>query len=79
MKRTDPSVVHADSVTAKHSRRVHNIEPMNSLLEVNEAMSEDKHVLNCFAPREMTTNLCNYMELLLLSVWSLLLRLTHFF
>jgi len=71
--------VHVDSKTAKHSRHVPDIKPMNSLLEVNETTSEDKHVFNCIAPRKMTTNLCNYMELLLLSVWSFLLCHTHLF
>lgn len=71
--------MHVDSQAAKHSRHVQNIKSLNSLLEVNEATSEDKHVFNCFAPREMTTNLCNYMELLLLSVWSFLLCHTHLF
>lgn len=56
----------------------HNVKSVNSLLEVNETMSQDKHVVNCFAQREMTTNLCNYMELLLLSVWPFLL-LSHSF
>lgn len=39
------------------------IKPMSSLLEVNEL---EINMFNCFALREMTTNLCNYMKSLLL-------------
>lgn len=70
--------MHIDSETAKHSRHVHNIKPTYSLLEVNETTSEDKHVFNCFALRDVTTNLCNYMTLLLLSVWPFLCH-SHLF